>query len=75
MNSIPFKQWLDAGVPVVQSTDGRPHTPLFTYWQSLARQDGHTGDVSIGEPAGVRLGSVRNRCPAPATAGAGPDQA
>lgn len=43
--AVPFKAWLDAGVPVVQSTDGRPYRPLFAYWQSLARHDGLTGEV------------------------------
>jgi predicted amidohydrolase YtcJ len=59
-NAIPFKQWLDAGVPVVQSTDGRPYEPLFTYWQSLARQDGHTGEVlSTPEQKLSRLQALR----------------
>jgi predicted amidohydrolase YtcJ len=44
-DAIPFKPWLDAGVPVVQSTDGRPHSPIFTFWQSLARRDGLTGET------------------------------
>jgi hypothetical protein len=45
VNAIPFKPWLDAGVPVVQSTDGRPYAPTFTFWQSLARRDGLTGET------------------------------
>ena len=51
--AVPFKAWLDAGVPVVQSTDGRPYRPLFAYWQSLARHDGLTGEV-LGK-AGQKL--------------------
>ncbi len=43
--AIPFRTWLDEGVPVVQSTDGRPYDPIFTFWQSLARRDGVTGHV------------------------------
>jgi hypothetical protein len=43
--AIPFKAWLDAGVPAVQSTDGRPYSPIFTFWQSLARRDGLTGET------------------------------
>jgi predicted amidohydrolase YtcJ len=43
--SIPLKAWLDAGVPVVQSTDGQPFSPIFTYWQSLVRRDGFTGEA------------------------------
>src|SRR5262249_59455002 len=38
-DAIPFKEWLDAGVPVVQSTDWNPYSPIFTLWQSLARRD------------------------------------
>jgi len=44
-DAVPFKPWLDAGVPVVQSTDGRPYAPVFTFWQSLARRDGLTGET------------------------------
>ncbi len=41
--AIPFRDWLDAGVPVAQSTDGRPYDPIFSFWQMLARRDGVTG--------------------------------
>jgi hypothetical protein len=44
-DAVPFKPWLEAGVPVVLSTDGRPHAPLFTFWQSLARRDWLTGET------------------------------
>jgi hypothetical protein len=44
-DSVPFKAWLDAGVPAVQSTDGRPFEPLFTFWQSLARRDSFSGET------------------------------
>jgi predicted amidohydrolase YtcJ len=43
--AIPFRTWLDAGVPVAQSTDGRPYEPIFSFWQMLARRDGVTGHV------------------------------
>lgn len=43
--AIPFRTWLDQGVPVVQSTDGRPYDPIFSFWQMLARKDGVTGHV------------------------------
>ncbi|MEN9726430.1 MAG: hypothetical protein RL434_796 [Pseudomonadota bacterium] len=43
--AIPLRDWLDAGVPVSQSTDWGPHEGLFTVWQSLARQAGLTGEV------------------------------
>ena len=44
-DAIPFRSWLDAGVPVAQSTDGRPYDPIFSFWQMLARRDGVTGHV------------------------------
>ncbi|MCC6211918.1 MAG: amidohydrolase family protein [Burkholderiales bacterium] len=44
-SAIPFRTWLDEGVPVVQSTDGRPYDPIFSFWQMLARKDGVTGHV------------------------------
>ncbi len=50
LDAVPFKAWLDAGVPVVQSTDGRPYAPMFTFWQSLARRDGLTGQT-LSTPA------------------------
>lgn len=42
-DAIPFRTWLDAGVLVAQSTDGRPYDPIFSFWQMLARRDGVTG--------------------------------
>ncbi|MFP6680752.1 MAG: amidohydrolase family protein, partial [Gammaproteobacteria bacterium] len=42
-NAIPLRDWLDAGVPVCQSTDWCPRSAMFTLWQSLVRQDGLTG--------------------------------
>lgn len=50
LDAIPFKPWLDAGVPVVQSTDGKPYQPMFALWQSLARRDGLTGET-LSTPA------------------------
>jgi hypothetical protein len=43
--AIPLRTWLDAGVPVSQSTDWGPREALFTVWQSLARKAGLTGEV------------------------------
>lgn len=43
--AIPLRAWLDAGVPVSQSTDWGPREALFTVWQSLARKAGLTGEV------------------------------
>ncbi len=37
-SSIPLRDWIDAGVMIAQSTDGRPYDPIFTFWQSLARK-------------------------------------
>lgn len=42
-NAIPLRDWIDAGVIISQSTDGRPYDPIFTFWQSLARKGGVTG--------------------------------
>ncbi|WP_283134957.1 amidohydrolase [Rhizohabitans arisaemae] len=44
-NSIPFRWWLDAGIPVAQETDWGPHEVMFSIWQSIARQSGLTGEV------------------------------
>jgi predicted amidohydrolase YtcJ len=41
--AVPFRAWLEGGVPAVQSTDGRCYAPAFVFWQSLARRDGLTG--------------------------------
>lgn len=43
--AIPFRSWLEAGLPVVNGTDGHPYEPMFVFWQLLARQDGHTRRV------------------------------
>lgn len=43
--AIPLRWWLDAGVPVAQSTDWGPREALFTLWQSLTRQAGLTRAV------------------------------
>lgn len=42
-DAVPLRDWLDAGVVISQSTDGRPYDPIFTFWQSLARKGGVTG--------------------------------
>ncbi len=44
-DAIPLRDWIDGGVMIAQSTDGRPYEPIFTFWQSLARKDGATGHV------------------------------
>ncbi|MFT4585063.1 MAG: putative amidohydrolase YtcJ [Gammaproteobacteria bacterium] len=46
--AIPLREWLDAGVPVCQSTDWGPRDAMFTLWQSLVRHAGLTGRC-IGE--------------------------
>ncbi len=40
---FPIRKWIDAGVPVAQSTDYGPYMPMFTLWQSIARVAGLTG--------------------------------
>jgi predicted amidohydrolase YtcJ len=47
--AIPFRSWLDAGVPVAQSTDGNPFQPMFAFWQLVARRDAVSGD-RLGAP-------------------------
>ena len=46
--AIPLREWLDAGVPVCQSTDWGPRGAMFTLWQSLVRHAGLTGKC-VGE--------------------------
>jgi predicted amidohydrolase YtcJ len=41
--AIPFRSWLEAGVPVAQSTDGNPFQPMFAFWQLVARKDAVSG--------------------------------
>lgn len=41
--AIPLRAWLDAGVPVCQSTDWGPRSAMFTLWQSLKRHAGLSG--------------------------------
>lgn len=48
-DAVPYRDWIDAGVMIAQSTDGRPSDPLFAIWQMLARQDGIAGG-SFGLP-------------------------
>jgi hypothetical protein len=48
--AIPFRSWLDAGVPIAQSTDGNPFQPMFALWQLLARRDAVSGQ-SLGSPS------------------------
>jgi predicted amidohydrolase YtcJ len=44
-DAVPLRDWIDGGVVIAQSTDGRPYDPIFTFWQSLARKGGVTGHV------------------------------
>ncbi|MGE4240518.1 amidohydrolase [Ramlibacter sp.] len=47
--AIPFKSWLDAGIPVAQSTDGNPFQPMFAFWELLSRKDAVSGQALGGE--------------------------
>jgi len=58
-HAIPMRDWLDAGVPVAQSTDWGPHEPMFTLWQSLARQAGLTREVIGPEQMITREEAIR----------------
>ncbi|MEK6438972.1 amidohydrolase [Pseudonocardia sp. T1-2H] len=62
-NAIPLRWWLDAGVPVCQETDWGPRSPMFTIWQSIARQAGLTGEVigphqSISREEALRIFTI-----------------
>ncbi|MDH5696107.1 MAG: amidohydrolase [Dehalococcoidia bacterium] len=46
--AIPLRRWLDAGIPISQSTDVGPYQPMFTLWQSLKRIHGVTGESFAG---------------------------
>ncbi|TFZ02626.1 amidohydrolase [Ramlibacter henchirensis] len=48
--AIPFRSWLDSGVPIAQSTDGNPFQPMFAFWQLIARKDAVSGQA-LGDPA------------------------
>jgi len=58
----PIRALLDAGVPVVLSTDGVPHSMLFAMWQAIARRDGSRGQVlgdsGLSREQALRLASV-----------------
>jgi len=58
----PIRALLDAGVPVVLSTDGVPHSMLFAIWQAIARRDGSRGQVlgdsGLSREQALRLASV-----------------
>lgn len=43
--AIPLRDWLDADVPICQSTDWGPRSAFFTVWQSLKRYAGLTLEV------------------------------
>ena len=58
-NCIPFRWWLDAGVPVCNETDWGPHSVLFTMWASIARQAGQTGEVIGPHQAVTRAEAIR----------------
>jgi len=46
--AIPLRKWLDAGVPISQSTDGAHYQPMFAVWQSLKRIHGLSGESYAG---------------------------
>lgn len=48
--SIPFKSWLDAGLPVAQCSDSRPYEPMRVFWGMLTRRDMYTGKL-VGNAA------------------------
>jgi predicted amidohydrolase YtcJ len=58
-NAIPFRWWLDAGVPVCNETDWGPHEPLFTIWESIAREIGTNGQVLGAHQSITREEAIR----------------
>ncbi|MGM0931097.1 MAG: amidohydrolase [Actinomycetota bacterium] len=58
-NSIPFRWWLDEGVITCNESDWGPHSPLFTIWQSLAREAGLTGEKVGLHQAPTREEAIR----------------
>jgi len=48
--AIPFKSWLDAGLPVAQCSDSRPYEPMIAFWGMLSRKNAITGSP-VGDPA------------------------
>ena len=58
-NAIPNRWWLDAGVDVCNETDWGPHEPMFTIWQSIARQTGLTGKVVGAHQSVTREEAIR----------------
>ena len=41
--AVPFKSWLDAGIPVTNGTDTYPWNPFLSLWAMITRTDGETG--------------------------------
>jgi Predicted metal-dependent hydrolase with the TIM-barrel fold len=41
--SVPFRSFLDAGVPVANESDTTPKNPMFALWLMTTRTDGVTG--------------------------------
>lgn len=58
-HAIPLREWLDAGVPVCQSTDWGPRSAMFTLWQSLRRHAGLTGTCVAPEQHITREEAIR----------------
>jgi predicted amidohydrolase YtcJ len=54
--SVPFRSFLDAGLPIANESDTFPKNPLFAMWLMLTRADGTTG-----EPLGLTERLDRNQ--------------
>jgi predicted amidohydrolase YtcJ len=55
---IPIRRLLDGGVPVALSTDGVPHSMLWTAWQAIARWD-DDGQRQLGDSQLTREEALR----------------
>lgn len=41
--AVPFRSWLEAGIPVSNGTDAYPWNPFLSLWAMITRTDGETG--------------------------------
>lgn len=57
--AVPVRSWLEHGVPVAQSTDYGPNGAMFTLWQSIARQNGWTGETLGPQESLTREQAIR----------------
>jgi predicted amidohydrolase YtcJ len=42
--AVPFRSFLDAGLPIANESDTYPKSPFFSIWLMITRTDGETGE-------------------------------